>query len=92
MKDKCGVVDKWQAIREKQFWQLSINDILQANVEGLQIVYKSYTARKKVWMNKEEAMYMMTKECENLKVNQPLALKCYAMCKMTVQNEETQFD
>lgn len=56
------------------------------------MIYKGYTARKKVWMSKEEAMYMMTKECENLKVNQINALRCYAMCKMTVQCEASQFD
>lgn len=39
-------------------------------------------------MTKENAMYFMTGMMENLKLKYNYALKCYAMSKMTVVNEE----
>jgi len=60
IKKNYGEVDKWQQVRQEMFWNLPVNDLLFANLAGLKLIYGFYLARKKKWLDRKEAMDIMT--------------------------------
>jgi len=42
------------------FWNLPVNDLLFANLAGLKLFFGFYLARKKKWLDRKEAMDIMT--------------------------------
>ena len=79
-------VYNWQGWRQKVLWTLEVNDILYANLDYLQKLYKRYTDSRKKWFSPVDSVTMLLKET-NLQVTEKDATSCFGMAKMTIYNE-----
>ena len=52
----------WQEFREQKLWTLEVNDVLEANLEGLKKVYKSFFEPKKSFMNFKDGINLFSKD------------------------------
>lgn len=80
--------EPWQELREDYIWTLEIDDLLRANLEGLQKVYSHFSSKRKI--THDECCKIFT---HHLQAPLPpgLARLAYGMSKMTV-TEETRTD
>lgn len=60
-----------------------MNDILEANLEGLKKVYSHYWEPRKKYMTMQDAIDLMMKDTA-LNMIEKEAIYCYGMCKMSV--------
>jgi len=65
---------------------MEVNDLLEANLEGLRKVFGYYFDPRKKFMSQQEAMNLMMKD-SRLFMLEKEASYCYGMCKMTVALE-----
>jgi hypothetical protein len=82
--------EPWQSFREKELWTIGVNDILEANLDGLKKIYATYPTPIKPQINFEDIITMCTKDCE-LNVPTQDLLFCYGMSKMSVINESMNY-
>jgi len=66
-----------------------VNDILEANLEGLKKVYEYYFEPRKKYMTMADALRLMMHDTP-LAMSEKDAKYCYGMCKMTVLQEMDQ--
>jgi hypothetical protein len=65
---------------------MEVNDLLEANLDGLKKVYTKYFEPRKKYMTMADALSMMMKD-SLLNMIEKDATFCYGMSKMTVINE-----
>lgn len=68
-----------------------MNDVLEANEKDLRKIYTHYHTSVKKYMNYDDALSMCTREA-NLNVADKDVLFCFAMSKMMVTNEVSNYD
>lgn len=66
---------------------MEVNDILEANLDGLKKVYSHFFEPRKKFMSKEDALGLMMRDTA-LNMIEKDAMFCYGMSKMTVTNEQ----
>lgn len=76
---------KWQRWREEELWTNDCNDVFEANLEGLNRLYK-FKIQNKTKMNLAEATELFA--ISQLKIADKLIKFAYGMSKMTIINEE----
>lgn len=62
---------------------MDVNDLLEANLEGIKKVYSYYWEPRKHYMTMADALSLMMRDSP-LNMNDHDAIYCYGMCKMTV--------
>ncbi len=75
--------DPWQEFRDEELWTIDVNDILEANLEGLRKVYQHYWEPRKKYMTYHDTMDLMMRDT-GLSLIEKEAIYCYGMCKMSV--------
>ncbi|CDW72588.1 UNKNOWN [Stylonychia lemnae] len=78
--------DSWQEFRDEQLWVMEVNDILEANLEGLKKVYSYYWEPRKKFMTYQDTINLMLRDSQ-LNLIEKDAVYCYGMCKMSVITE-----
>lgn len=76
----------WQEFRDKHLWTVDVNDVLEANLEGLRKVYAVFFDPRKKFMSMSDALDLMIR-LTPLALTEKDAFFCYGMSKMTVANE-----
>ena len=76
----------WHDWRKKELWTLEINDLLEANKQGLRKLYKSYYTSKKKYMTFQDAKLFATKDT-GLDFSEKDFIYAYGMSKMTNTSE-----
>ena len=79
-------IHSWQEFRDKELWTADVNDVLEANLEGLKKVYAYFFDPRKKWMTMNDALDLMIR-LTPLTLTEKDAIFCYGMCKMTTVNE-----
>ena len=77
---------EWQGFRDNSLWCVDVNDVLDANLDLLRKVYKSYTSPVAPVMTLEGALDLLVAKCD-MGLNDRDALYCYGMSKMTIIDE-----
>ena len=77
---------EWQGFRDNSLWCVDVNDVLEANLDLLRKVYKSYTSPVAHQMSLDGAIDLLANKADN-GMNDRDALYCYGMSKMTVVDE-----
>ena len=54
--------ERWQAFRDEELWTLDVNDVFEANLEGLKKVYSFYWEPRKKYMTVADAMNLFMKD------------------------------
>lgn len=54
--------DPWQEFRDQDLWCMEVNDILEANLEGIRKVYQFYWEPRKKYMTQVDAMNLMIRD------------------------------
>lgn len=80
----------WQGFRDKELWVIDVHDILDANLENLNKIYKTYFTSVKKYVVFEDIIALFTRDCP-LNISESDLLFCFGMCKMAVTNEPSQF-
>lgn len=81
----------WQGFRDAELWTIEVNDVLEANIEGIQKMHKYYFTGTQRYMSGHDGINLLSKDAlANLSVQQ--AKYCLAFCKMTVKDECSEFD
>lgn len=65
---------------------MDVNDILEANLEGIRKIYSFYWEPRKKFMTMQDAMNLMMRDTD-LALIEKDATYCYGMCKMSVIQE-----
>jgi hypothetical protein len=76
----------WQEFRDRELWCVEVNDVFEANMEGLKKLYAFFFDPRKKFMSMQDAIDMMIK-LTPLLMTEKDAYFCYGMCKMTCVNE-----
>ena len=76
----------WQEFRDRELWCVEVNDVFEANMEGLKKLYAFFFDPRKKFMSMQDAIDMMIK-LTPLMMTEKDAYFCYGMCKMTCVNE-----
>lgn len=63
-----------------------MNDVLEANLEGISGLMQFYHAPRKNYMARKDVLSLLTKD-SRVNIPDKVALSCYGMSKMTVVNE-----
>ena len=79
--------EPWQEFRDELLWTLDVNDVLEANLEGLKKVYTHYHEPRKKFMTMGDAMGLMMRDT-NLGLIDKDAVYCFGMSKMSVILEQ----
>lgn len=83
----------WHQTRVTKFWTCEINDLLEANIEGIKRVFTLFwdlkAVNKKKWMEIREADYFLTQSMPDLKLTVNTARRCYFYSKMSCIDEQT---
>jgi len=66
-----------------------VNDVLAANIFGLQKLYNRSQTVHKTWLEYQEAIYIFAHETALLPEYQ--VKTCYAFSKMTIQDDSTSY-
>jgi len=66
------------------FWNMQVNDMLFANLDGLRKVYKSYHTKIKLWMEPIEIYSLVTDLLKRSRLTVKGSKIVYIMSKMTV--------
>ena len=64
-----------------------MNDVLEANLEGIKKIYNFYQEPRKKFMTQVDAMNLMIRDTQ-LGIGEKEATFCYGMCKMSVVFEQ----
>lgn len=78
--------EPWQEFRDEELWTLDVNDIFEANIEGLKKVYSVYWEPRKKYMTYQDAQNLFMKDTP-LNLIEKEAIFCYGLSKMTVVTE-----
>ena len=62
---------------------MEINDVLQANIDGIERLMEHYYAPRKTYCNKKDIISLFTKDA-NVMIGEKEAIYCFGMSKMTV--------
>jgi hypothetical protein len=65
---------------------MDVNDLLEANLESLKLVYQHYWEPRKKFMTMADAINLMIRDTD-INLIEKDAYYCYGMCKMTVIEE-----
>lgn len=65
---------------------MGVNDLMEANLEGLKKVYSFYWEPRKKFMTYQDTMNLMLRD-SSLRLIEKDAIYCYGMCKMSVTLE-----
>lgn len=79
-------IHPWQEFRDKELWTVDVNDVLEANLDGLRKVYSSFFDPRKKYMTMQDSLDLMIRNTP-LAMTEKDAIFCYGMCKMTTVNE-----
>ena len=87
---------RWHDLRVSRIWTVEVNDLLDANLEGLKKVYSMFrdlkAVNKKRWMDLKDADQFMQQMMPELKVNTKISRKCYFLSKMTCSDEQSKIE
>eukprot|EP00347_Sterkiella_histriomuscorum_P002614 403367462 len=75
--------DPWQEFRDEELWTMDVNDVMEANLEGIKKVYSFYWEPRKKFMTQADTMNLMLRDSA-LGLIDKEANYCYGMCKMSV--------
>lgn len=79
--------EPWQEFRDELLWTVEVNDVLEANLEGMKKVYNSYHEPRKKFMTMGDALGLMMRDTQ-LALTEKDAIYCFGMCKMSVIFEQ----
>jgi len=79
--------EPWQEFRDELLWTIEVNDVLEANLDGLKKVYTNYHEPRKKFMTMGDALGLMMKDTQ-LALTEKDAIYCFGMCKMSVIIEQ----
>jgi hypothetical protein len=79
--------DPWQEFRDDLLWTIDVNDVLEANLEGIKKIYTHYHEPRKKYMTMVDAMNLLMKDT-SLALIEKDASYCFGMCKMSVVLEQ----
>lgn len=77
---------QWQGFRDNLLWKMEVNDVLEANLENLRKIYKSFETGLKAKMNFEDIMTLCTVMMD-IGIMEKDLLFLFGMSKMTVVRE-----
>lgn len=77
---------QWQGFRVNFLWTVDVNDVLDANLELLRKVYKSYLTPVQQYMTIHNAIDLLEKKAE-IGLATKDVIFCFGMSKMTIPNE-----
>ena len=69
---------------------IDVNDILEANLENLNKIYRTYFTSVKKYIVFEDVVALFTRDCA-LNISESDLLFCFGMSKMAVSNEPANF-
>ena len=78
--------EPWQEFRESYCYTLEVNDVLDANLDGISGLISHYFAPRKSFMSRKDVISLFTKD-SNANMAEKVALYCFGMSKMTVVRE-----
>ena len=79
-------INKWQEWRETQLWTLEVNDVFEANLDGLKKIFKSYFTTKRSYMDMQDSLNLLNRSSNLIPIEKDV-IHCFAMSKMTLPNE-----
>jgi len=75
--------NNWQSFRDHELWTQDVNNIFQANLDGIQKVYASFLrGGMKKYMTMDDAIKLFSRLTE-VRLIESQASFCYGMSKMT---------
>lgn len=83
---------EWQQLRETQFWNIPVNDMLAVNEDGLKKIFGMYGTKVKKWMTPEETWDLLTNLLDKSRLSIKGSKVCYVMSKMTVVDQKKRND
>ena len=98
---------EWQAFRDKELWTLPVDDLMKANLGGIQDLYKKFASNSKK-LSKDD-IYRMFEHADQVaeptklglssdfldpvnKENERYLILAYSLSKMTIGDEMADFD
>ena len=79
--------DSWQEFRDDYLWTIEVNDVLEANLDGLKKLYTNYHEPRKKFMTMIDGLILMLKDT-TLGMIEKDSIYCFGMCKMSVIFEQ----
>ena len=79
----------WQEFRVEDLWTRDVNLLFDANLEGLQRLFKKYQNPKDNTISYNDALNIVVRDAE-VGVTYKQATAAFGMSKMTVKNEMSQ--
>lgn len=79
-------IHPWQEFRDNELWTVDVNDVFEANLDGLRKVYSHFFDPIKKYMTMQDALDLMIR-LTPMAMTEKDAYFCYGMSKMTTVNE-----
>ena len=78
--------EPWQEFRDNFCYTLEVNDVLEANIDGIEGLMRYYHQPRKAWMTRKDVVNLFSKDSMAL-IPEKVVVQCFGMSKMTVVNE-----
>jgi len=81
-----SMAEQWQGFRDNFLWKVEVNDVLDANLDLLRKIYKSYLSPVHTLMSLDDVLDLFLKKAD-LGLLDKDVIYFFGMSKMTVANE-----